>query len=258
VPFFLRERLNQAIAAAAERMLRAAGDEGAPPEFTLEVPKQAEHGDFATNAAMLLAKRLRRPPRELATALAASLADHAGVARTAVAGPGFVNVWLAQDRWRTLLVDILGAGASYGAGDAGKGQKIQVEFVSANPTGPLSVGHGRQAVLGDCIARLLEAAGWKVTREYYFNNGGRQMRVLGESVKARYLELLGFASPPPKDALEDPNLPWPEAVDGKPVRFPRDGYQGGYIVEIAEAIRAREGERFLSEPGDGAFKQVAA
>ncbi len=253
----MRERLNQAIAAAAERMLRAAGDEGAAPEFTLEVPRQSEHGDFATNAAMLLAKRLRRPPREIATALASSLADHAGVTRAEVAGPGFVNVWLAQDRWRTLLVGILGAGASYGASDAGKGHTIQVEFVSANPTGPLSVGHGRQAVLGDCIARLLEAAGWKVTREYYFNNGGRQMRVLGESVKARYLELLGRAAPPPKNALEDANLPWPEAIDGKPVLFPRDGYQGGYIVEIAEAIRAREGEGWVSEPGDGAFKQVA-
>jgi arginyl-tRNA synthetase len=253
----LRERLNQAIAAAAERLLRAAGDEGPAPEFSLEVPRQAEHGDFATNAAMLLAKRLRRPPREIAAGLAEALAGSPGVARAEVAGPGFVNVFLAEDRWRTLLVEILTAGPSYGAGDAGRGQKIQVEFVSANPTGPLSVGHGRQAVLGDCIARLLEAAGWKVTREYYFNNGGRQMRVLGESVKARYLELLGRAAPPPKDALEDAGLPWPEAIGGKPVVFPRDGYQGGYIVEIAEAIRAREGEGWAGEPGDGGFKAEA-
>jgi arginyl-tRNA synthetase len=253
----LRERLNQAIAAAAEQLLRAAGDEGPAPEFSLQVPSRAEHGDFATNAAMLLAKRLERPPREIAAALAAELTGSAGVARAEVAGPGFVNVWLAEDRWRTLLVEILTAGPSYGAGDAGKGHSIQVEFVSANPTGPLSVGHGRQAVLGDCIARLLEAAGWKVTREYYFNNGGRQMRVLGESVKARYLELLGRAAPPPKDALEDANLPWPEAIDGKPVLFPRDGYQGGYIVEIAEAIRAREGEGWASEPGDRGFKAEA-
>jgi len=253
----LRERLNQAIAAAAERLLRAAGDDAPAPEFALEVPSRAEHGDFATNAAMLLAKRLKRPPREIAAGLATELAGSPGVARAEVAGPGFVNVWLAEDRWRTLLVEILTAGPSYGAGDAGKGHSIQVEFVSANPTGPLSVGHGRQAVLGDCIARLLEAAGWKVTREYYFNNGGRQMRVLGESVKARYLELLGRAAPPPKDALEDANLPWPEAIDGKPVLFPRDGYQGGYIVEIAEAIRAREGEGWIDEPGDRGFKAEA-
>ena len=127
--------------------------------------------------------------------------------------------------------------------------------MSANPTGPLSVGHGRQAVLGDCIARLLEAAGWKVTREYYFNNGGRQMRVLGESVKARYLELLGRAAPPPKEALEDANLPWPEAIGGKPVLFPRDGYQGDYIVEIAEAIRAREGEGWASSRATAASRR---
>ena len=155
------------------------------------------------------------------------------------------------------LVEILSGGRSYGASDAGKGQKIQVEFVSANPTGPLSVGHGRQAVLGDCIARLLEAAGWKVTREYYFNNGGRQMRVLGESVKARYLELLGRAAAPPRAALEDADLPWPDSIDGLPLRFPRDGYQGEYIVEIASSIRGREGEGWLDEPGDRRFKQEA-
>jgi arginyl-tRNA synthetase len=253
----LRERLKQAIAEAVTPLLRAAGDEGPAPGFSLEVPSRPEHGDYATNAALLLAKRLRRPPREIAASLAAALAGNPGVVRAEVAGPGFVNVWLAEDRWRTLLVDILTAGPRYGAGDSGRGRTIQVEFVSANPTGPLSVGHGRQAVLGDCIARLLEAAGWKVTREYYFNNGGRQMRVLGESVKARYLELLGLAAPPPKDALEDASLPWPAAIAGKPVVFPRDGYQGAYIVEIAEAIRAREGEGWVGEPGDRGFKAEA-
>jgi arginyl-tRNA synthetase len=253
----LRERLTQAIAAAAETLLRAAGDEGPAPAFSLEVPRQSEHGDFATNAAMLLAKRLHRPPREIAAALAEALTASPGVARAEVAGPGFVNVFAADDRWRALLVEILAGGPRYGASDAGKGRKIQVEFVSANPTGPLSVGHGRQAVLGDCIARLLEASGWKVTREYYFNNGGRQMRVLGESVRARYLERLGRAAPPPKDALEDASLPWPEAIDGKPVVFPRDGYQGDYIVEIAEAIRAREGGGWVDEPGDRGFKAEA-
>ena len=257
MPRDLRERLTKAIAEAAAQLLRAAGDAGAPPEFALEVPRQAEHGDYATNAALLLAKRLRRPPHVIANELAAALARADGVARAEVAGPGFVNVWLGGDRRRTLLAEILGAGLRYGAGDAGKGQKIQVEFVSANPTGPLSVGHGRQAVLGDCIARLLEAAGWKVTREYYFNNGGRQMRVLGESVKARYLERLGRAAPPPRAALEDANLPWPDAIEGLPVLFPRDGYQGEYIVEIADAIRAREGEGWLSEPAEAGFKQEA-
>ncbi len=253
----MRERLSQAIAAVAERLLREGGAVVALPEFSVEVPRQAEHGDFATNAALLLAKRLGRPPREIAAALAGALAHSPGVTRAEVAGPGFVNVWLTEDRWRELLVEILGAGPSYGASDAGKGQKIQVEFVSANPTGPLSVGHGRQAVLGDCIARLLEAAGWKVTREYYFNNGGRQMRVLGESVKARYLERLGRAAAPPKDALEDTNLPWPAAIDGTPVAFPRDGYQGEYITALAGVIDAREGQGWIDEPAERGFKAEA-
>jgi arginyl-tRNA synthetase len=254
----VRERLTQAIAEAALRLLREAGDEAALPELTVEVPRQAEHGDFATNAALVLTKRLRRPPREIAGRLVEALCASGDlVARAEVAGPGFVNVWLADDRWRRLLADVLGAGPRYGSADAGKGRPIQVEFVSANPTGPLSVGHGRQAVLGDCIARLLDAAGWKVTREYYFNNGGRQMRVLGESVKARYLELLGRAAPPPKDALEDASLPWPEAIGGLPVLFPRDGYQGDYIVEIAERIRAEHGAAWAEEPGDGRFRQLA-
>ncbi len=254
----MRERLSQAIAEVAAGLLQEAGDEATPPTLTVEVPRQAEHGDFATNAAMLLAKRLRKPPREVAALLVERLQSSSDwIARAEVAGPGFVNLWLADDRWRRLLADILAAGERYGRGDAGKGRAIQVEFVSANPTGPLSVGHGRQAVLGDCIARLLAASGWDVTREYYFNNGGRQMRVLGESVRARYLEALGRAAPPPPEALADSELPWPAERDGLPVVFPRDGYQGDYIVEIAEAIRAEVGEGWLEEPGEGRFREVA-
>ena len=175
-----------------------------------------------------------------------------------VAGPGFVNVWLADDRWRRLLPEILGAGARYGASDAGKGRAVQVEFVSANPTGPLSVGHGRQAVLGDCIARLLVASGWKVTREYYFNNGGRQMRVLGESVKARYLELLGRAAPPPKDALEDANLPWPEAIGGTPGRLPARRLPGRlHRRDRGGDPRARPARASWTSPATDGFRQVA-
>jgi arginyl-tRNA synthetase len=254
----VRERLSQAIAEAAADLLREAGDEAAPPALTVEVPRQAEHGDFATNAALVLAKRLRRPPREIAARLAERLPARSDwIARAEVAGPGFVNLWLADDRWRRLLADILVAGERYGRGDAGKGRAIQVEFVSANPTGPLSVGHGRQAVLGDCIARLLTATGWDVTREYYFNNGGRQMRVLGDSVRARYLEALGRAAPPPREALDDPEAAWPAEHDGLPVVFPRDGYQGDYILEIAEGVRSEAGEGWVEEPGDGRFREVA-
>jgi len=206
----------------------------------------------------VLAKRLGRPPRAVAEALIARLGAADGlVARAEIAGPGFVNFWLDRARWRGVLQDILAAGSAYGRTDAGKGRKVMVEFISANPTGPLSVGHGRQAVLGDCIARLFGATGWDVTREYYFNNGGRQMRVLGESVRARYLELLGRAAAPPEDALKNPELPWPAEIGGKAVVFPREGYQGAYITEIAQAILDREGEGWIGEPGDLGFREEA-
>jgi arginyl-tRNA synthetase len=236
----------------------AGGDPAAIPPVALEVPRQKEHGDFASNAALVLAKRLGRPPRELATRLVELLAARPGlVARAEVAGPGFVNVWLAESRWQSLLGTLLARPAEFGRGDARKGQSVQVEFVSANPTGPLSIGHGRQAVLGDCIARLLEASGARVTREYYFNNGGRQMRVLGASVKARYLELLGRAAAPPEDALKDPALPWPESIGGLPVPFPRDGYQGDYIRDIAGSLLREAGETLVDEPPEGRFRAEA-
>jgi arginyl-tRNA synthetase len=137
------------------------------------------------------------------------------------------------------------------------GRRVQVEFVSANPTGPLTLGHGRQAVIGDCIARLLQVVGEDVTREYYFNDGGRQMRVLGDSVKARYLEQLGRAAPPPAALLGDAEAEWPAAIDGLPIAFPKGGYQGEYIGEIAAELRAKHGESLVDEPGDGLFRQTA-
>jgi arginyl-tRNA synthetase len=254
----VRERLQQALGATVQALLSDAGDTAEAPAVALDPARQAEHGDFATNAALVLAKRLKRPPRVVAEALIAKLAGADGlVARAEIAGPGFVNFWLDRARWRGALQGILEAGSHYGKTDAGKGRRVMVEFLSANPTGPLSVGHGRNLVLGDCIARLLATAGWDVTREYYFNNGGRQMRVLGESVRARYLERLGRAAAPPEDALRDTELPWPAEIGGKPVVFPRDGYQGGYINDIADAIIAREGEGWIDEPGDGRFREEA-
>jgi arginyl-tRNA synthetase len=254
----VRKRLKQAIGVAVQALLDDAGDEGELPAFVVEAPRQADHGDFACNAPMLLAKRLRRSPRQIADDLVARLGDADGlVARAEVAGPGFVNLWLAGDRWRDVLRDILAAGPAYGRSDVGKDRPLQVEFVSANPTGPLSVGHGRQAILGDCLSRLLAAAGWDVTREYYFNNGGRQMRVLGQSVKARYLELLGRAASPPEAALQDDEVPWPEAIDGLPVAFPRDGYQGEYIVEMARSLMEREGEGWVDEDPEAGFREEA-
>jgi arginyl-tRNA synthetase len=254
----MKERLLEKLDQALRALLAEAGDAGPPPEIALEVPRQKEHGDFACNAALLLGRRLRRPPRETAERLAALLGDAGGlVARSEVAGPGFLNLWLADARWRDVLCRILEAGSGYGCAETGRGRRVQVEFVSANPTGPLSTGHGRQAVLGDCIARLLERTGFEVTREYYFNDGGRQMRVLGESVRARYLELLGRAAPPPPEALADARAPWPETVDGLPVLFPRDGYQGEYVKEIAVQLRDEHGEGLTGESADGLFREVA-
>jgi arginyl-tRNA synthetase len=254
----MRDRLRRALEAAIGSVLREGGDAGPPPAFALDPSRQADHGDFACNAALLLGKRMRQPPRAIAERLVAALAGAGGlVSRAEVAGPGFVNLWIADDEWRRGLLAILRAGPAFGRSDAGAGASVQVEFVSANPTGPLTLGHGRQAVLGDCIARLLEAAGHRVTREYYFNDGGRQMRVLGQSVKARYLERLGRAAAPPSSALASADAPWPEAIDGLPVAFPRDGYQGDYIAEIAADLQARHGDALVDEPAEGAFREAA-
>jgi arginyl-tRNA synthetase len=254
----MRDRLRRALEDAIRTVLQESGDTGPVPAFALDAPRQAEHGDFACNAALLLGKRLRQPPRAVAERLIEALGRSGGlVARAEAAGPGFVNLWIADDEWRRGLLDILRAGAAFGRSDIGSGASVQVEFVSANPTGPLTLGHGRQAVLGDCIARLFEATGHRVTREYYFNDGGRQMRVLGQSVKARYLEQLGRAAPPPPAALASPDAPWPEAIDGLPVAFPRDGYQGEYIAEVAAELRARHGDGLVDEPAEGAFREAA-
>lgn len=256
----MKEQLRQKVEDALRELLDAAGDSGGLPDFAIEVPRQKDHGDFSCNAAMLLAKRLRQKPREIAAELKARLGDAGGlVACLEVAGPGFLNVKLAESGWQDLLHEIISAGAQYGRSQraGGEKQKVQVEFVSANPTGPLSTGHGRQGVLGDCIARLLEATGCDVTREYYFNDGGRQMRVLGDSVKARYLEALGRAVPPSAEALADPEKAWVDERDGLPVVFPKDGYQGDYIAEIAAGLRDKEGDALVDEPGEGRFREEA-
>jgi arginyl-tRNA synthetase len=254
----MKERLREALERCVRELLAAAGDANAPPPFTVEPPRDGMHGDFACNAAMLLSKRLRKPPRAIAEELVARLGDAGGVvARVDVAGPGFLNIRLTGDAWQRALADGVRAGAAFGARGFGAGRRVQVEFVSANPTGPLTLGHGRQAVIGDCIARLLVATGHAVTREYYFNDGGRQMRVLGESVKARYLEQLGRAAPPPPELLADAEAAWPAAIGGLPIAFPKGGYQGAYIGEIAAELVAKHGDALAGEPGEGLFREVA-
>ncbi len=188
--------------------------------YTLEVPKREGQGDFSTNLAMVVAGMEKRNPREVAAELVelCQPGDEL-LERVEIAGPGFVNFFLNRAVWTSVLPKIVHHGDEFGRAQFGKGQKVLVEFVSANPTGPLSVGHGRNAILGDTIARVLAAVGYDVRREYYFNDAGRQMRVLGASTKARYLELLGLKS-----------------------EFPEDGYQGDYIYDIARALMEESGD----------------
>ena len=254
----MKDALTRHIEVALDGLLGSHSEAIQSPAVTLEVPRQAEHGDFSCNVAMLLAKSLGRKPREIADDLRERIGDAEGLLDAVeVAGPGFLNFRFRQQSWQGLVADIVRAGADYGRSDLGQGAAVQVEFVSANPTGPLSTGHGRQAILGDCIARLLDRVGYKVTREYYFNDGGRQMRVLGDSVKARYLEELGQAAPPPAEAFSGEASDWPESVDGLPVVFPRDGYQGEYIREIAQAVLSAQGPGLVDEPGEGLFRDAA-
>ncbi|MHB8569564.1 MAG: arginine--tRNA ligase [Metallibacterium sp.] len=204
----LRTLLDTALA-MLQRDARLPAQE-ALPNYTLERSKTRAHGDFACNVALLLAKPARMNPRALAEALVAALPAHALLARAEVAGPGFINLFLAPAAYHAELLRALAEGARYGHNARGQGQQVGVEFVSANPTGPLHVGHGRAAAQGDCIARLLEASGWAVTREFYYNDAGAQIMNLALSVQARALGL------GPDDA-----------------GWPSDGYRGEYIGELA-------------------------
>ena len=187
------------------------------PNFVIERARSREHGDFAANAAMLLAKPARAKPRELAEKLVAALPANTLVAKVEIAGPGFINFFLAPAAYHDEVRRIMAEGDAYGRSASGGGRTVGVEFVSANPTGPLHVGHGRNAVLGDCLSRLLEATGWKVKREFYYNDAGVQIQNLAISTQARARGLT------PDDAG------WPE-----------DGYRGDYIADVAKAYLAGE------------------
>jgi arginyl-tRNA synthetase len=201
-------------------------------KLTFEKPKLEEHGDLTTNVAMALAKSLGKNPRTLAQEIVAHLkVDPAFVAKVEVAGPGFINVKFAETFFTGQVGSILEQNGSFGKSSIGGNAKTQVEFVSANPTGPLSVGHGRQAAIGDTIANLLQWTGHDVTREYYYNNAGRQMRVLAESTYARYRQLYDEAYP-----------------------FPEDGYQGDYIRNIAQKIKESDGNSLCSAEKEAALK----
>jgi arginyl-tRNA synthetase len=205
------------------------------PEIQIEEPNHPDHGDASSNIAMMLARPLKSNPRAIAQQIVDGLKfDENKISAVEIAGPGFINFRFAEDYLFESLGEILKSGEAFGQTSANKGQRVLIEFVSANPTGPLTVGHGRNAVLGDTVARLLEWTGAEVEREYYFNDAGRQMRVLGESVKARYLELLG-----------------------KEAEFPEGGYEGEYIRDIAQALLDEQGEDLAEEEDEKRFKEKA-
>lgn len=208
---------NELIALVGEALPQTQG-EAARPAITLAKPRQADHGDFTCTVAMQMAKALKRNPRELATAIVNALARSPLLERAEVAGPGFINLFLTPEARRSVIRHVLTSGADYGRSGAGAGQRVQVEFVSANPTGPLHVGHGRGAAYGDSLANLLALTGHEVQREYYINDAGRQVDVLVLSVWMRYLQAQG--------------------VD---VSFPPNAYQGEYVVASAQQLAARHG-----------------
>ena len=190
------------------------------PPFNVETPRMKDHGDYATNVAMLLAPQEKKPPREIAQQIIKHLpSDDSRIDKVEIAGPGFINFFISQSCWLSAFRNISLQGSSYGQSQLGTGKKINIEYVSANPTGPLHIGHGRGAAVGDALANIMAAVGYSVSREYYINDTGNQMDLLGKSVYIRYLQLLG-----------------------KDVSFPDDCYQGDYIEEIAREIVTQQGE----------------
>ena len=216
--------LNALDALAADGALPAGLDTA---NVTVEPPRDAAHGDMATNAAMVLAKQARMKPRDLADQLAARLAIDPDVADATVAGPGFLNLRLPDSAWQKVAAAAIAAGDDFGRSALGQGQKVNVEFVSANPTGPLHVGHTRGAVFGDALASLLDFAGYSVTREYYTNDGGAQVDVVARSAYLRYREAMGEAI---------------EIADGL--------YPGDYLIPVGQAIKETFGDSLMEVPED--------
>ena len=207
--------------------LQSAGDlpaELKTDAITVEPPRDAAHGDMATNAAMVLAKPAQMKPRDIAEKLAVALSNDARITSAEVAGPGFLNLRLADHIWHDLIHAVLSSGSDFGRSDMGLGQKMNVEYVSANPTGPLHVGHTRGAVFGDALASLLSFAGFDVTREYYINDGGAQVDVLARSVYLRYLE-----------------------AHGQAVAFEDGTYPGDYLVPVGQALKDKVGDAFVGK-----------
>ena len=198
--------------------------------LSLEVPQEKKFGDFSANIAMKLSRELRKPPFEIAGSIIKNIEKSSDIQDIKAEKPGFINFYISNKAVADALEDIIKEGVEFGASAIGKNKKVQIEFVSANPTGPLTVAHGRQAAIGDSLARILKFCGYDVIREYYVNDEGVQIQALGKSLKARYLELLG-----------------------KPCEFPENGYKGAYIYDIAKTLEKSEGlsDDFFMEYASG-------
>ena len=218
----LERLLREALRSLVPHVLAEPAD---PAQVVVERARDAQHGDFASNIAMRLAKAARKNPRELAQAIVAAIPANELIASAEIAGAGFINFRLAKDAWVTELRKVAAQGPAYGRGNVGAARKVMVEFVSANPTGPMHVGHGRQAAVGATLSNLLEATGHDVYREYYINDAGRQIDILAVSVYLRYLELCG-----------------------ETVTFPSNGYKAPYILPVAKALHEKRGDA-LKRPG---------
>jgi arginyl-tRNA synthetase len=228
----MKEILRERLCLALHECFRAGAlHSGHIPDVVLEVPGQAEHGDFASNIAMVMAREEKKPPRRIAETIVAALqGDTTLFARVEVAGPGFINFFLNPASWYTLLDEVQRSGDRFGHSAFGQGKKVQVEFVSANPTGPLHIGHGRGAAVGDAVATILQAAGFVVQREYYINDAGNQVALLGRSIWLRWRQLRG-----------------------ETITFPEDGYQGDYIRQIAENLPAQQSQQLDGLPEEAAI-----
>lgn len=219
----MKHKVENIIREAAKKAFKNGGVSSLEvPDIIMEIPRAESHGDFSTNVAMVMASALKSPPRQIAEAIIANISDPQGILETIeIAGPGFINVYIKDSSWRSFLRRIHEEDKGYGASNHGQGKKAQVEFVSANPTGPLHVGHGRGAAVGDSLANILSFCGYGVQKEYYVNDSGRQINTLGRSVFLRYKEIFG----------ED-------------IQFPEDCYQGEYIKDIALEIQKNKEVNF--------------
>jgi arginyl-tRNA synthetase len=223
----VRNRLMEMLSDAISPLLPAVAE--SPPGFfaiELDIPNLPQHGDYATNVAFSLTRQLRRSPRDIAALIVGNIKDPDRIIeRTEIAGPGFINFFIRPSAWHEILREIFSAPTAYGVQDLGKGKRVQVEFVSANPTGPLHIGHGRGAATGDVLANILTACGYQVEREYYINDAGNQMDTLGRSLFYRYRQSLG-----------------------ENVAFPEGHYQGDYMLDLAREFVEKEGTGYQKSP----------